>query len=197
MSEEKEVFFMTANNKKNSSAAANIRLFGSIRIMVIAALFVAMSIVLGKMLAINIGTSIRISFENLPILMAGIFFGPLVGAAVGVGADVIGCLIVGYSINPVITLGAASIGLFSGLVSMYLRDRYSFRSTLCSVMAGHIIGSMLIKSIGMFLYFHTPFQTLLFRVPLYAGIGLLETYIITLLLKDKAFSAQLERMCGK
>ncbi|NLT09040.1 MAG: folate family ECF transporter S component [Ruminococcus sp.] len=188
---------MTANNRKNSSAATNIRLFGSIRIMVIAALFVAMSIVLGKMLAINIGTSIRISFENLPILMAGIFFGPLVGAAVGIGADVIGCLIVGYSINPVITLGAASIGLFSGLVSMYLSNRYSFRSTLCAVMSGHIIGSILIKSIGIFLYFHTPFQTLLFRVPLYAGIGLLETYIITLLLKDKAFSAQLERMCGK
>ena len=197
MSEEKEVFFMTANNKKNSAVMTNVKLFGNIRVMVISALFIAMSIVLGKMLAVNVGSSIRISFENLPILMAGIFFGPLVGAAVGVGADIIGCLIVGYSINPVITLGAASVGLFAGLAAGAFRKKHTFSHTLSSVMSGHAIGSMLIKSIGMFIYFHTPIQILVLRVPLYVGIGLFETYIITLLLKNRSFSAQLERMCGK
>ncbi len=63
---------------------------------------------------------IRISFENLTILMAGIMFGPLVGMTVGICADVIGCIIVGYAINPLVTLGAASIGLISGSIYFYM-----------------------------------------------------------------------------
>ena len=80
---------MTVNEQKKTMAGS-LKLFGSIRVMVAAALFIAMSIILGKFLAINVGGSIRISLENLPVLMAGIFFGPFVGAAVGIGADVIG-----------------------------------------------------------------------------------------------------------
>ena len=67
----------------------------SVRVIVLIGLLAAMSIVFGKLLAINIGNSFRISFENLPILMAGIFFGGPAGFVTGVLADVIGCLIVG------------------------------------------------------------------------------------------------------
>ncbi len=195
MSEEKEDFFMTANKK--TAASENLKLFGNTRVLVISALFIAMSIVLGKLLAFNIGDSIRVSFENLPVLMAGIFFGPFVGAAVGAGADIIGCLIVGYSINPVITLGAASIGFVSGLVSMLVFKDKLLPSTACSVLTAHAVGSMAIKSIGLYVYYHTPIQVLMLRIPLYIGIGILETYIIYLLLKNKAFSAQLEKVKRK
>ncbi|MDE5563661.1 MAG: folate family ECF transporter S component, partial [Oscillospiraceae bacterium] len=86
-----------------------MRLFGNVRVLIIAALLIAMSIVFGKVLSFTIGP-LRISFENLPILMAGIFFGSIIGMVVGAAADVIGCLIVGYAINPIITAGAAWIG---------------------------------------------------------------------------------------
>ena len=59
----------------------------------------AMSIVLGKLLAVNLGEVLRLSFENLPIIFAGLAFGPLAGAAVGLVADTVGCLLVGYAIN--------------------------------------------------------------------------------------------------
>lgn len=196
MSEEKEVFFMSGN-RKNTAAMGNIRLFGNTKVLVVSALFIAMSIVLGKLLAFNIGSSIRVSFENLPLLMAGVFFGPLVGAAVGIGADLIGCLIVGYAINPIITLGAACIGFFSGLAAIILSGRKQIVRIAGSVAAAHITGSMLIKSIGLYLYFHTPFEVLIMRVPLYIGIGIVEGYILYLLLKNKAFSEQLERVCRK
>lgn len=195
MSEEKEVFFMNSTNK--ATTAQCLRLFGNTRVLVISALFIAMSIVLGKVLAFNIGTSIRISFENLPLLMAGIFFGPFIGAAVGVGADIIGCLMVGYAINPVITLGAASIGFVAGLMSILLSKLPPMPRTAMSVLGAHVSGSMLIKSVGMYIYFHTPIQVLLMRIPLYIGIGILEFYIIYLLLKNKAFSEQLERVKRK
>ena len=74
------------------ATAHNAGLFGSPRILCAAALLAALSIVLGKYMAIS--TPIfRFSFENLPILMAGIFFGPIIGAAVGLIADIVGCLL--------------------------------------------------------------------------------------------------------
>lgn len=204
MSEEKEVFLMiTSNNSSTSTvspkaaAAGSLRLFGNTRVMVISALFIAMSIVLGKVLAFNIGTSIRISFENLPLLMAGLFFGPFIGAAVGIGADIIGCIIVGYAINPVITLGAAMIGFASGMFSIILGNKKMLPRIAFSVLSAHVLGSMLIKSIGMYIYFHTPMPVLMLRIPLYIGIGILEFYIIYLLLRNKAFSDQLEKVKTK
>ena len=60
----------------------NKLLFGSLKIMACASILAAMSIVLGKYLAFNVTQDIRISFENLPIMIAGIFFGPVVGAVI-------------------------------------------------------------------------------------------------------------------
>ena len=93
-------------------AINRIRLFGSIKVMVVCSLFVAMSIVLGKFLSIPIGDNIRIGFENLSLLLAGILFGPLIGMFTAVAADIVGCFLKGYEINPIITLGAACIGFF-------------------------------------------------------------------------------------
>ncbi len=99
--------------KANSTATvkSEIRLFGSTKVMVISALLAALSIVLGKFLNIPIGDSIRISFENLPVIMSSIFFGPVVGAITGAAADIVGCILKGYSINPFITFGAVCICL--------------------------------------------------------------------------------------
>lgn len=182
---------------KNSTAVRNTAIFGS-RMVVMSGLLIAMSIVLGKFLAFNIGTSIRISFENLPILMAGIFFGATVGGIVGLGADLIGCIMAGYAINPVITLGAFLIGFLSGFVSHHiLKKNHSFPAMVCAILSAHVIGSMLIKSIGMYIYYHTAIEVLAMRIPIYIVTGICETYIIYLLLQNKAFSAQVEKMCRK
>lgn len=189
-------------SKQNNTAAGNIRLFGNVRVMIISGLFVSLSIILGKFLQIPIGDSIRISFENLPVIMAGIFFGPFVGGAVGIGADLIGCLLKGYAINPIITLGAMSIGFMSGLVHMLMAKKKSdsciagFLSVFPAVFSAHIIGSMLIKSIGLYVYYHTPMQVLMCRIPIYTAITLLESIIISALLINKAFSNQLDKVCN-
>ena len=76
----------------------------------LSALLAALSIVLGKYLSISTPL-FRLSFENLPILMAGIFLGPLAGGIVGGVADLLGCVLVGYTINPIITLGGILVGV--------------------------------------------------------------------------------------
>lgn len=184
-------------SKSTNTASDNIKLFGNLRVLVISGLFIAMSIVLGKFLQIPIGDSIRISFENLPILMAGIFFGPYVGAAVAVGADLIGCLLKGYAINPIITLGAASIGFTAGIVSMILQKKNITVIAAFSIAAAHIIGSVIIKSIGLYVYFHTPIEVLAMRIPTYIGTGLAEFIIITLLMKNKGFMSLLRKIVEK
>lgn len=190
---------MTTNNR-GTAVKQDIRLFGNTKVLIVAALLAAMSIVLGKFGAINIGNSIRIGFGGLPIQMAGIFFGPVVGAAVGLVADVIGCLLKGYSINPIITIGSTCIGLFSGLMFHHILS--PMKSVLLpkialSTVAAHVIGSMIITSLGLYAYYHTPFETLILRVPIYLITAALETAVIYLMLKNKAFTAELDKVRRK
>ena len=186
-------------NNSGTAVRTDLRLFGSTKVLIVSALLAAMSIVLGKFGAINIGNSIRIGFGGLPIQMAGIFFGPVVGAAVGLVADVIGCLLKGYAINPVITLGSVCIGLFSGLMFHHVLS--PMKSVLpkiaLSAVTAHVIGSMIITSLGLYAYYHTPFETLILRVPIYLITAALETAVIYLMLKNKAFTAELDKVRRK
>lgn len=186
-----------STNNRSTAVNSGLRVFGSVRIMILAALFTAMSIVFDKFLAVNIGDSIRIGLGGLPLQMAGIMLGPAVGAAVGGVSDIIGCLLKGYSINPVITLGAISVGFISGLMfhkGLASMDKALLPRIALSTVTAHMIGSMLIKSIGMFLYFHTPMQTLVLRVPIYIVTAAIETAIIYFLMRNKAFMNELERV---
>ena len=146
-------------------------------------------------LKIPIGDSIRISFENLPIIFAGIAFGPLSGAATGIVADLIGCLIRGYSINPIITLGAAVVGLLSGIMArLIVRDgAYSLWQIILAVLPSHIAGSVIIKSLGLYLWYSTPLSVLWLRVPIYLAITVAESLIITAILRSGAIRTALRR----
>jgi len=93
-----------------------------LRLMVACAFLTASSIVLGKYLAVNLSDVLRFSFENLPIVLAGVAFGPVAGAAVGVVADLLGCVLVGFGVNPLVTIGAALIGAIAGIFR-YLFNR--------------------------------------------------------------------------
>jgi len=146
------------------------------RLLVRLALFSAISLVLGKYLQIPVGDSIRISFENLTIILAGYLYGPLCGALCGTVADLVGCMLVGYAINPIITFGAAAIGFLSGLFG---KHGIAAKSKLwLSVVAAHTVGSVVIKSAGLYLYFATPLPVLALRLPTYLIVGTLEYMLI-------------------
>ena len=99
-----------------------IAVFGNPRALCLAALLAAMSMILGKFLQIPtpFAEFVRISFENLPVILAGILLGPIAGAMTGVVADLVGCLAYGYTINPLITLGAGAVGLVAGVLAWLL-----------------------------------------------------------------------------
>ena len=86
----------------------------SVRTLTMLALLVAMSIVFSRVLSISTGF-VRFNLGSLPVLLAALLFGPGAGFAVGAVADMIGGVLAGYAINPLITLGAGAIGLVAGL----------------------------------------------------------------------------------
>ena len=170
------------NQKKGS-----VSLFGTVRVMAMSASLAAMSIVCGKYLAFGVGQVLRFSFENLPILVAGMLFGPLVGAAVGAVADLIGCVLVGYAINPILTVGAAVIGLLGGLVYRIPWRIPEAARILLSVGIAHLIGSVLIKTVGLATYYDMPMGVLmLWRGLNYLIVGAAEYVLIYFIMKNKA-----------
>lgn len=182
------------SENNSSKSKTQLSIFGSTRIMVAAALLAAMSIVLGKFLAVNVGSTFRFSLENLTVIIAGFFFGPLVGGAVGAGADIVGSLLRGYSINPLITVGAAAVGIAAGIASRRLFTGNKRLNVAASVAAAHLIGSVLIKSAALCIAFNAPAVTFLYRLIIYAVTGVIEGTIIYILANNKAFSAQIDRL---
>ena len=177
---------------------SKVAVFGTLKVMVAVSLLVAMSIVCGKYLAVGVGNVLRFSFENLPIIMAGIMFGPIVGIAAGVAADLIGCLLVGYAINPLVTLGAATVGGVSGLVFALLKKRASLPQALTvalSVAAAHLCGSVLIKTVGLAAFYDMPLALLmLWRLLNYAIVGSAEYVLIYYVTKNKSVGSMLARL---
>ncbi len=181
-----------------------IALFGNLRVLCFAAVLAAMSLILGKFLQIPnpFQDVIRLSFENLPIFLSGICFGPVIGAVTGVVADLLGCALYGYSINPLITLGAAVVGLSAGVLGGWLVRRPPLLRVGLSVLAGHLLGSVGIKTLGLAAWYLGSSgmglaELFLWRLLTYAVVGTAELVILYLILRNRAFAAQIERVCQK
>ena len=176
----------------------NSRVKRPLQVTVALAMLAAVSIIMGKYLAFGVGEVLRFSFENLPILFAAIAFGPVSGMLVGAVADLVGCLLVGYAINPLVTVGAAAIGLVAGLI-FKLSPLVGLKSrtvrVILSAALGHLIGSVLIKTLGLAIFYSMPIPVLmLWRLLNYAIIALLETVILVALMKNRALTRQLTAM---
>ncbi len=169
----------------------------NLTLLVMAAIFSAMSIILGKFLAFNIGDLFRVSLENLPIIFMGIAFGPLWGAIVGAVADLLGCFAVGYAVNPIITLGAMAVGAISGICSKITADRRRGGDILFSVAAAHMVGSILIKTAGLSWFYGTDYLAILpYRALNYAVIIAAEYTIIYILMRNQEIFARIKKLGG-
>ena len=167
--------------------------FSTVKVLTLSAMLTAMSVVIASICKVvplfNFGIGLRITFENLPIIMAGILFGPIVGGCVGLATDIISCIVAGMAPIPLVTLGATSIGVISGIVSKYIAKKKGITNITLSVAVSHTIGSMIIKTLGLWEYYYdwgTAGITLLFRIPIYVGIIIFETVLICILLKNSA-----------
>lgn len=177
-----EVIFM-----KNKEESRN-----NTKKIVFSALMVAMSIIVGIVCKayFTLTPILRITFDNMPIILLGFMFGPLYSTMAAVCADIISALIAGYAPTPLITVGAACLGLLAGALPRYIIKRKGFLSTLSVSFIAHGVGSVLVKTYALSDLYSLQFlPTLWVRLPLYTAIALAEAYLIYIILKNKQISS--------
>ena len=167
----------------------------SIRSLTLAAMLTAMSVVIGIFCKnfMNFGGGLfRVTFENMPIILSGILFGPLVGAAVGIASDLISYLLSAqiYPPNLIVTLGAAAIGFVSGFIARVVIKKKGYVQIIVSGLFAHLIGSILIKSIGLYQFYG---WAVFWRIPMYVMIVAIELLILCLLYKNATIRKLIDR----
>ncbi|WP_276863444.1 folate family ECF transporter S component [Anaerococcus tetradius] len=92
--------------------------------LVKAAMLTALSIILSRVLGIQLSPNIKISFGTLPLMLVGMLFGPLLGALAGLCSDMIGIMInLGGTFHPGFTLGAILTAMVPGFIFKYGKEK--------------------------------------------------------------------------
>lgn len=130
----------------------------STRSLTLMAALTAMQIILARFLGIQVSDTLRISFESIPVILAGMWLGPVPGAVVAVLADFLGTVISGYGVwFPPLVLGPMMVGILSGVSTKYIfrsplaETRDLWKVVLTVVVTG-ILNSFLFGLIGSTLY---------------------------------------------
>ena len=166
------------------------KFFKNIRSLTLAAMLTAVSVVIGIVCKnfLNFGGGLfRVTFENLPIILAAILMGPAVGGAVGVASDLISYMLSSqiYPPNLLVTAGAAAVGIMAGIVSKYLVKERGSKQVVLSALSAHALGSMIIKPIGLYKFYGI---LVLWRVPLYLLIAPIEILMLCFIFKRKSLN---------
>ena len=158
------------------------------RVLTTAALLAALSAVIGivckNLFTFNI--YYRLTFENAPIILGGLLYGPVVGAMIGICADAVSCLMsTNPALNPIISLGAAAVGLISGLVPKIVRRGVRVQTATAVVLA-HLIGQVGIKSIAKMIYFGMPWQGIFLGLGFSVIVGIMECLLLCWMRSNKS-----------
>lgn len=112
--------------ERNPNQKTSLRKTFSTQNLVMMAALIAMQIILARFLSIQASDTLRISFESIPVILAGMWLGPIPGAIVAVIADFLGTILSGYGTwFPPLVLGPLAVGILSGVSTKYI-----FRSPL-------------------------------------------------------------------
>ena len=157
------------------------------------AMFTALSIIMARVLSISAPNGIRWSADKFPLFLAGMFFGPLMGALTGFAADFLGS-IMQYGFNPLLCPPAILYGLFGGLMRWFIQKNPSVFRVVVSYALPVILGSILYQS-SMLAYFYFDgvyteglVYYLSTRTVQFAIMLAVESLIIYMLLKMNVFT---------
>ena len=154
--------------------------------IVLAGLFASLSVVIGIICKNHFTFDIyyRVTFENLPIILSGIILGPLYGGAIGAVSDIISCVAsTNPAVNPVITVGAASVGITAGVMAKFIIKKHSVIQYIICTFSAHIIGQVIIKSVAKILFMGMPPAGALIGLGISMGVATVEVCIITILMR--------------
>ena len=127
------------------------------------AMFIALQVVLSKFLMLQAAPSVRLSIDSVPILLAGIWLGPVAGGVVGVLGDVLGTLLfpTAGAYYPPLTIAFLLIGVVSGSLATLVRGRNAVLRAVCCVLPAELIGSLIWKSYALSMLLGISFLTMM------------------------------------
>lgn len=157
--------------------------------LVTLALLAAAEVVLARFIVPMPSPTLRFSIEAVPIIVAGLLFGPLAGGCVGVVGDAVGCLFSAYGYNPVFAVPPLMIGVCAGLLRCLPRRKLSYLRVLASFLPAVALGSVLWQSwwLAFFYGSHSFVWFLGSRAVQFAVTSAVNAAIVYGLLRTKAF----------
>ena len=144
---------MSENTVRKSNNAVS-RFFTPKRICAMAML-IALQIVLARFLGWQVSEGLRISFESIPVLIAGMWLGPVAGFLVGVISDVLGTVISGYGVYFVpLAITPIVNGVLPPLIFRYiLKDNITVARCAVVLVITQLIASMLLGTYALTWYY--------------------------------------------
>lgn len=120
-------------------------------------LLVALQIVASKFLSLKLTDSLRLSISDSFIILAGIWFGPFSGMLVGILSDILGCVISGMGILPLLTVAPAVVGLLAGAAAPIFKGAKNIWSYGIAIAGISMLTSVLYRSWAFSHYYGAPF----------------------------------------
>ena len=125
--------------------------YWNVKTLVFMALLIAMHLVLTRVLVIDLG-AYRISVGSVCTILAGLWLGPVAGGVCGLCADIIGCFMKGYAVNPFITVAAILWGVLPALAKPLFANRKKTGKTvgICvSIVVTAVLSSLVLTTAGL------------------------------------------------
>lgn len=137
------------------------------RMVPVLAMLVAVSIIFTRAFAVMLpfagAMTLRLSFGEIPIILAGVLFGPLAGFMTGIAADLLGYLInsFGAPFFPGLTLSAGLVGLLPGLLLRKVNTELTFWHVLVVITTTNVLISTILDTFWLTILFKVPYLALL------------------------------------
>lgn len=158
------------------------------------ALLIATSIILTRVMGFVIPIAgfmaLRISFGEIPIILAGILFGPAAGGIAGAVADLVGFMVNshGGAYFPGFTLTAILTGLIPGLLLYRHRHRFTLIQLIMVVLATDLLTGVFLNTLWLTIMMDTGFWVLL-PARLASRLVTIPIYVTVIHLTRRAFMA--------
>ncbi len=113
------------------------------------ALLIALEVILARFVLPMPKETIRLSIEAVPIFIAGMLFGPVAGALVGLAGDFIGCLFSSYGFNPIFCVPPILYGVIGGFFNPVYGENCKIWHFAVGYLPPVLFGSILYQSWAM------------------------------------------------
>ena len=161
------------------------------RTLVTLALLSATQVVLARFIVPMPNPTMRFSIEAVPIIVAGLLFGPFAGGIVGLVGDAVGCLFSGYGYNPVFAVPPLLTGVCAGLLRFLPIRKLNYTRILASFLPAVVLGSVLWQSYWLSFFYgsHSFAWFLGTRAIQFAITALVNAAVVLGLFKSHMFEA--------